>query len=146
MLRRCWAFITFDKPLPLWQLTKSVCYISPLTLGYYLFLFIYCNLVCQVCSQRSSSTCFKEQKMEPLIWIKQLSRWRSGLVFRTLLKFLVLFQDFEVIYLELLYFFILQVQKRRIYDITNVLEGVDLIEKGLKNMIRWKWVSPASVF
>ncbi|CAN6289579.1 unnamed protein product [Urochloa humidicola] len=30
------------------------------------------------------------------------------------------------------------VQKRRIYDITNVLEGVDLIEKGLKNMIRWK--------
>jgi len=43
-----------------------------------------------------------------------------------------------VIYLELLYFFILQVQKRRIYDITNVLEGVDLIEKGLKNMILWK--------
>ncbi|XP_044964517.1 transcription factor E2FC-like [Hordeum vulgare subsp. vulgare] len=33
---------------------------------------------------------------------------------------------------------ILEVQKRRIYDITNVLEGVDLIEKGLKNMIRWK--------
>lgn len=31
-------------------------------------------------------------------------------------------------------------QKRRIYDITNVLEGVDLIEKTLKNMIRWKWV------
>jgi transcription factor E2F3 len=30
------------------------------------------------------------------------------------------------------------VQKRRIYDITNVLEGVDLIEKTLKNMIRWK--------
>lgn len=29
-------------------------------------------------------------------------------------------------------------QKRRIYDITNVLEGIDLIEKGLKNMIRWK--------
>ncbi|KAI5008774.1 hypothetical protein ZWY2020_009822 [Hordeum vulgare] len=33
---------------------------------------------------------------------------------------------------------IVEVQKRRIYDITNVLEGVDLIEKGLKNMIRWK--------
>ncbi|KAF3323857.1 transcription factor E2FB-like isoform X2 [Carex littledalei] len=32
----------------------------------------------------------------------------------------------------------LEVQKRRIYDITNVLEGVDLIEKKLKNMIRWK--------
>lgn len=32
----------------------------------------------------------------------------------------------------------LEVQKRRIYDITNVLEGVDLIEKTLKNMIRWK--------
>ncbi|XP_078448309.1 transcription factor E2FB-like [Wolffia australiana] len=33
---------------------------------------------------------------------------------------------------------ILEVQKRRIYDITNVLEGVGLIEKKLKNRIRWK--------
>ena len=32
----------------------------------------------------------------------------------------------------------LQVQKRRIYDITNVLEGIDLIEKKSKNVIRWK--------
>ncbi|KAI0530631.1 hypothetical protein KFK09_000177 [Dendrobium nobile] len=32
----------------------------------------------------------------------------------------------------------LDVQKRRMYDITNVLEGVGLIEKGLKNMIRLK--------
>lgn len=32
----------------------------------------------------------------------------------------------------------LDVQKRRIYDITNVLEGVGLIEKKLKNRIRWK--------
>lgn len=32
----------------------------------------------------------------------------------------------------------LQVQKRRIYDITNVLEGVGLIEKESKNNIRWK--------
>lgn len=32
----------------------------------------------------------------------------------------------------------LQVQKRRIYDITNVLEGVGLIEKKSKNNIRWK--------
>jgi hypothetical protein len=31
-----------------------------------------------------------------------------------------------------------QVQKRRIYDITNVLEGIGLIEKKLKNNIRWK--------
>ena len=31
----------------------------------------------------------------------------------------------------------LQVQKRRIYDITNVLEGVGLIEKKSKNNIRW---------
>ncbi|CAL0318979.1 unnamed protein product [Lupinus luteus] len=33
---------------------------------------------------------------------------------------------------------ILQVQKRRIYDITNVLEGIGLIEKTSKNHIRWK--------
>ncbi|XP_038901801.1 transcription factor E2FB isoform X3 [Benincasa hispida] len=32
----------------------------------------------------------------------------------------------------------LEVQKRRIYDITNVLEGIGLIEKKLKNRIQWK--------
>ncbi|CAM8917297.1 unnamed protein product [Rhodiola kirilowii] len=33
---------------------------------------------------------------------------------------------------------VLQVQKRRIYDITNVLEGIGLIEKTSKNHVRWK--------
>ena len=32
----------------------------------------------------------------------------------------------------------LAVQKRRIYDITNVLEGIGLIEKKSKNQIQWK--------
>lgn len=32
----------------------------------------------------------------------------------------------------------LGVQKRRIYDITNVLEGIGLIEKRSKNNIQWK--------
>lgn len=32
---------------------------------------------------------------------------------------------------------VLEVQKRRIYDITNVLEGVGLLEKTSKNNIRW---------
>jgi len=32
----------------------------------------------------------------------------------------------------------LNVQKRRIYDITNVLEGIGLIEKQSKNNIKWK--------
>lgn len=32
----------------------------------------------------------------------------------------------------------LNVQKRRIYDITNVLEGIGLIEKRSKNNIQWK--------
>lgn len=32
----------------------------------------------------------------------------------------------------------LTVQKRRLYDITNVLEGIDLIEKIGKNSVRWK--------
>ncbi|RID69733.1 hypothetical protein BRARA_C01810 [Brassica rapa] len=35
---------------------------------------------------------------------------------------------------------VLEVQKRRIYDITNVLEGIDLIEKPFKNRILWKGV------
>ncbi len=29
-------------------------------------------------------------------------------------------------------------QKRRIYDITNVLEGIGLIEKKSKNSIQWR--------
>ena len=32
---------------------------------------------------------------------------------------------------------VLSVQKRRIYDITNVLEGVKLIEKRSKNNVQW---------
>ena len=44
----------------------------------------------------------------------------------------------------------LQVQKRRIYDITNVLEGVGLLHKTSKNNIQWKggsidgWPEPCS--
>ena len=34
----------------------------------------------------------------------------------------------------------LGVQKRRVYDITNVLDGIDLVEKKSKNHIRWMWV------
>lgn len=32
---------------------------------------------------------------------------------------------------------ILKVQKRRIYDITNVLEGISYVEKTQKNTIKW---------
>jgi len=39
---------------------------------------------------------------------------------------------------------ILNVQKRRIYDITNVLEGIGLIEKKSKNQIHWKGYGLAS--
>ncbi|XP_051217042.1 transcription factor E2FA [Lolium perenne] len=39
----------------------------------------------------------------------------------------------------------LEVQKRRIYDITNVLEGIGLIEKTLKNRIRWKGLNDSGV-
>ena len=39
---------------------------------------------------------------------------------------------------------LLQVQKRRIYDITNVLEGIGLIEKKSKNNIQWKGTSQVS--
>lgn len=38
----------------------------------------------------------------------------------------------------------LEVQKRRIYDITNVLEGIGLVEKSIKNHIRWKGDKPLS--
>lgn len=42
------------------------------------------------------------------------------------------------------YYLFHQVQKRRIYDITNVLEGIGLIEKKLKNRIRWKSVNSST--
>ncbi len=32
----------------------------------------------------------------------------------------------------------LGVRKRRVYDITNVLEGIGLIEKTTKNVVQWK--------
>ena len=32
----------------------------------------------------------------------------------------------------------LRVSRRRIYDITNVLEGIGLIEKTMKNHVRWR--------
>lgn len=38
----------------------------------------------------------------------------------------------------------LQVQKRRIYDITNVLEGIGILEKKSKNNIQWKGGSKGS--
>jgi transcription factor E2F3 len=38
----------------------------------------------------------------------------------------------------------LSVQKRRIYDITNVLEGVGLIEKRSKNVIAWRGAEQAA--
>lgn len=37
-------------------------------------------------------------------------------------------------------------QKRRIYDITNVLEGVGLIEKKNKNIIQWRFAIILELF
>lgn len=45
----------------------------------------------------------------------------------------------------------LEVRKRRLYDITNVLTGIHLIKKTLKNKVQWVcvsrpgWYSPAQV-
>jgi len=40
---------------------------------------------------------------------------------------------------------ILSVKKRRIYDITNVLEGINLISRYKKNHVRWIGTSPEDI-
>lgn len=43
----------------------------------------------------------------------------------------------------------LGVRKRRVYDITNVLEGIGLIEKTTKNVVQWKgsgFATPGTLF
>lgn len=54
-------------------------------------------------------------------------------------KFIDLLQDSEDGSVDLnLASLTLNVQKRRIYDITNVLEGIGILEKKSKNNIQWK--------
>lgn len=55
-------------------------------------------------------------------------------------KFIDLLQDSEDGSVDLnLASVTLNVQKRRIYDITNVLEGIGILEKKSKNNIQWKY-------
>ncbi|XP_054622581.1 transcription factor E2F5 [Dunckerocampus dactyliophorus] len=62
------------------------------------------------------------------------------------IKFLTLLQDANdgVLDLKVAADSLAVKQKRRIYDITNVLEGVGLIEKKNKNIIRWRGENKAS--
>lgn len=39
----------------------------------------------------------------------------------------------------------LKVQKRRIYDITNVLEGINLIQRYKKNHVKWIGTAPDEI-
>ncbi|XP_063934393.1 uncharacterized protein LOC135146164 isoform X2 [Zophobas morio] len=59
-------------------------------------------------------------------------------------KFIQLLQESPMGVLDLNYVSeLLRVPKRRLYDITNVLEGINLIEKKSKNKIWWKGTSGA---
>ena len=40
---------------------------------------------------------------------------------------------------------VLEVQKRRIYDITNVLEGINLIKRHKKNHVKWIATAPDEI-
>lgn len=72
-----------------------------------------------------------------------LSRAEKSLTALTT-KFMTLLQDSHngVLDLRSLVESIPSRQKRRVYDITNVLEGIGLIEKYSKNSIRWKGGGP----
>ena len=69
----------------------------------------------------------------------RLNRSEKSLGLLTL-KFVSLLQEapYGVVDLKMAADLLAVKQKRRIYDITNVLEGIGLIEKNSKNLIRWK--------
>ncbi|XP_033220015.1 transcription factor E2F4-like isoform X2 [Belonocnema kinseyi] len=72
----------------------------------------------------------------------QHSRFEKSLGLLTT-RFVTLLQKAKDGVLDLKAADILEVrQKRRIYDITNVLEGIGLIEKKSKNSIQWKGAGP----
>ncbi|XP_076755287.1 transcription factor E2F5 isoform X2 [Xylocopa sonorina] len=72
----------------------------------------------------------------------QQSRFEKSLGLLTT-RFVTLLQKAKDGVLDLKAADILEVrQKRRIYDITNVLEGIGLIEKKSKNSIQWKGAGP----
>ncbi len=77
------------------------------------------------------STSFPYSKVDPN------SRYDNSLGLLTR-KFVKLLRDSDEGILDLNYAAEkLEVQKRRIYDITNVLEGIGLIEKNSKNNVKW---------
>jgi hypothetical protein len=75
--------------------------------------------------------------------INRISRAEKSLTSLTA-KFMTLLQESNngVLDLRSLVDSIPTRQKRRVYDITNVLEGIGLIEKYSKNSIRWKGGGP----
>lgn len=76
---------------------------------------------------------------------KGQGRKENGLVELTK-KFICLLVDAEDKCLDLNQAMVdLEVQKRRIYDITNVLEGINLIERYKKNHVRWIATAPDEI-
>ncbi|KAI3464851.1 hypothetical protein Pfo_021514 [Paulownia fortunei] len=91
-------------------------------------------------SAKNAKTVAQEPKLEPVdnFNLTGCCRYDSSLGLLTK-KFIKLIQEAKDGTLDLNRTAdVLEVQKRRIYDITNVLEGVGLIEKTTKNHIRWK--------
>ncbi|KAL3845313.1 hypothetical protein ACJIZ3_002716 [Penstemon smallii] len=89
---------------------------------------------------KNSRTVIQEAKLEPVdnLNLTGCCRYDSSLGLLTK-KFIKLIQEAKDGILDLnKTAVVLEVQKRRIYDITNVLEGIGLIEKTTKNHIRWK--------
>ncbi|KAG8377908.1 hypothetical protein BUALT_Bualt08G0082500 [Buddleja alternifolia] len=91
-------------------------------------------------SGKHAKTVIQKAKLEPTdnLNLTGCCRYDSSLGLLTR-KFIKLIQEAKDGTLDLnRTAYVLEVQKRRIYDITNVLEGIGLIEKTTKNHIRWK--------
>lgn len=87
----------------------------------------------------SSLSSGKKRMRAPVVGLGSVERRQENSLSSLTQRFVALVKQAETGLLDLnVASETLNVRKRRVYDITNVLEGIGLIEKTTKNMVQWK--------